>query len=302
MPLNLASPGIVVREVDLTVGRVDPTSNQIGAIVAPFAQGPIDVPTLVENENDLVNIFGKPYETDKHYESWMTASSFLAYGGPLRVIRADDTAFRNAYSGTGSAPKIKSVDHYTELGYDENPISGVTVAARNSGSWANGIRIGIIDAKADQILTLNDVTSVTVGLGVSQAVPSGTIISTAGAGTTSVLDGYYKGIVTEVDTTNKKVGVKILTHVSSANAETSVDYPPNGSYRFTDASIDFPNAGGGTTSVTVTRSALNSTAATITAGVGITAYSLESSLTLDMQGGTALAVGATIIGLSLIHI
>lgn len=56
MPLNLASPGIVVREVDLTVGRVDPTSNQIGAIVAPFAQGPIDVPTLVENENDLVNI------------------------------------------------------------------------------------------------------------------------------------------------------------------------------------------------------------------------------------------------------
>ena len=50
MPLNLASPGIVVREVDLTVGRVDPTSNQIGAIVAPFAQGPIDVPTLVERQ------------------------------------------------------------------------------------------------------------------------------------------------------------------------------------------------------------------------------------------------------------
>ena len=35
MPLNLASPGIVVREVDLTVGRVDPTSGGIGAIVAP---------------------------------------------------------------------------------------------------------------------------------------------------------------------------------------------------------------------------------------------------------------------------
>ena len=119
MPLNLASPGIVVREVDLTVGRVDPTSNQIGAIVAPFAQGPIDVPTLVENENELVNIFGKPYETDKHYESWMTASSFLAYGGPLRVIRADDTAFRNAYSGSGSAPKIKSCLLYTSDAADE---------------------------------------------------------------------------------------------------------------------------------------------------------------------------------------
>ena len=53
MPLNLASPGIVVREFDLTLGRVTPSSNKIGAIVAPFAKGPVDVPTLVENENDL---------------------------------------------------------------------------------------------------------------------------------------------------------------------------------------------------------------------------------------------------------
>ena len=29
MPLNLASPGIVVREVDLTIGRVDPTSGAL---------------------------------------------------------------------------------------------------------------------------------------------------------------------------------------------------------------------------------------------------------------------------------
>ena len=36
MPLNLASPGIVVREVDLTVGRVDATNGGVGAIVAPF--------------------------------------------------------------------------------------------------------------------------------------------------------------------------------------------------------------------------------------------------------------------------
>mgnify|MGYP000518842895 CR=1 FL=1 len=33
MPLNLASPGIVVREVDLTVGRVDTASDKVGALV-----------------------------------------------------------------------------------------------------------------------------------------------------------------------------------------------------------------------------------------------------------------------------
>ena len=61
MPLNLASPGIVVREVDLTVGRVAPASNKIGAIVAPFAKGPVDVPTYVENENGLLNKIGRAH-------------------------------------------------------------------------------------------------------------------------------------------------------------------------------------------------------------------------------------------------
>ena len=38
MPLNLASPGIVVREVDLTVGRVDTASDKVGAIVWTICQ------------------------------------------------------------------------------------------------------------------------------------------------------------------------------------------------------------------------------------------------------------------------
>ena len=247
MPLNLASPGIVVREVDLTVGRVDPTSSQIGAIVAPFAQGPIEVPTLVENENDLLNIFGRPYATDNHYESWMTASSFLAYGGPLRVVRADDTAFRNAYVGTSISTniKIKSLDHYEELGYDENDISGVTLVARNSGTWANGIRVAVIDAFADQILTIPaDVTdAIQVGHGITQAVPDGTFI--AGIGTTTSLDGYFKGIVTGKALSGMATNtfaVKILTHVSSDNKETSIDYTPNGIYRFANDALTVRNA------------------------------------------------------------
>ena len=76
MPLNLASPGILVREVDLTIGRVDPTSERMGAIVAPFAQGPVNLPTVVENEQELLSVFGKPYSTDKHYEDWLTAVSY----------------------------------------------------------------------------------------------------------------------------------------------------------------------------------------------------------------------------------
>ena len=36
--------------------------------------------------------------------------------------------------------KIKSLEHYEELGYDENTITNVVVAARNPGSWGKWIK------------------------------------------------------------------------------------------------------------------------------------------------------------------
>ena len=241
MPLNLASPGIVVREVDLTVGRVDPTSASIGAIVSPFAQGPVDVPTLVENEKDLLETFGKPYSTDKHYEHWLTASSYLAYGGNLSVVRANDSGLVNGFVGAATSAKVKSVDHYEELGYDETRIPGVTVIARNPGSWGNGLRVGILDSRADQTISVAATTSMVVGYGVTQAVPANTVL--AGAGTTSVLDGYFKGIITGIG--QGSVDVKLLEHVSASGVATEVDYQASGVYQFSGSgSIDVINNSG----------------------------------------------------------
>tara|TARA_A100001234_G_scaffold78449_1_gene69424 strand:+ start:585 stop:2744 length:2160 start_codon:yes stop_codon:yes gene_type:complete len=249
MPLNLASPGIVVREVDLTVGRVDPTSASIGAIVSPFAQGPVDVPTLVENEKDLLETFGKPYSTDKHYEHWLTASSYLAYGGNLSVVRADDSGLVNGYVGTGTSAKVKSVDHYEELGYDENRITNVTVIARNPGSWGNGLRVGILDSRADQTITVGSTAGMAVGFGVTQAVPAGTVL--AGAGSTSLLDGHFKGIITGIAGTT--VDVKLLEHVPTSGPAVEVDYQPSGVYQFstTGALAVMNNSGSNAANTTV---------------------------------------------------
>ena len=226
MPLNLASPGIVVREVDLTIGRVDPVSGSVGAIVAPFAKGPVELPQLIENEDDLLDTFGRPYSVDKHYEHWMVASSYLAYGGTLRVSRADDAGLKNAFVGAASSIKIKSTEHYEQLGYDENAITNVTVAARNPGSWANGIKVAVIDGRADQILSGVTTTGVSVGYGFTASVPAGSIL--AGAGTTSVLDGYFSGVITEVGTGT--LSLKLIDHVSQAGTRTKVDYQQNGVY------------------------------------------------------------------------
>ena len=239
MALNLASPGIVVREVDLTIGRVDATSGSIGALVAPFAKGPVGTPVLVTDEASLLNNFGQPYETDKHYEDWLVASSYLAYGGNMRVVRADDTDLRNAFTGSASSFKIKSTEHYNQLGYDNNTITGVTFAARNPGSWGNGIRVATIDGLADQIVGINTAgigfgtagtpaPSSMVGLGVTQTIPVGTTV--VGAGSTSSLDGFLKGIITQ-ELGSNKFGVKVVSHVSAAGTETNVDYTESGIYR-----------------------------------------------------------------------
>jgi len=227
MPLNLASPGIVVKEFDLTLGRTQPSSDKIAALVAPFAKGPVDQPTLVENENDLLTIFGEPYSTDKHYENWLVASSYLAYGGSLRVVRANDNNLRNGFVGTASSVKIDSLDHYNNLGYDENTLQNVVVAARNPGSWSNGVRVAIIDGKADQILSGINTSGIAVGYGITQSV-SGRI--NPGAGSTSILDGYIKGIVTGIG--NSLLQIKILNHTSSTNTVTNIEYPSGSQYEF----------------------------------------------------------------------
>ena len=243
MPLNLASPGIVVREVDLTVGRVDTASDKVGALVGPFAKGSVDLPILVENEQDLLDNFGQPYSADKHYEYWMTASSYLSYGGPLRIVRADDDDLKNAFAGSASDIKIKSTEHYNDLGYDGSTITGVTVVARNPGSWGNGLKVAIIDDLADQVLTFSSLPSnIQVGFGITQSVPANTVV--AGSGTTSLLTGFFKGIVTEVDSTNKKVSVKILESIDSAGVSTEVSYQPNGIYKFGNTGLTVRNNSG----------------------------------------------------------
>ena len=244
MPINLASPGILVREVDLTIGRVDTATDKTAAIVAAFSKGPVNIPTTVENEADLIDLFGEPTATDSQYEDWMVASSYLSYGGVLSVVRADDDDLKNAFVGTASSIKIRSVDDYTNNGYDENTITDVVVAARNPGSWGNDVKVCIIDNVADQILTVGTGHSAEVGYGISMNVPSATY--QIGAGSTSVLDGFYKGIVTETDI-DGQISVKFISHVSAAGTETAKDYEPLGTFSFPGTgTLTLVNVGTGT--------------------------------------------------------
>ena len=235
--IGLVSPGVKVREVDLTVGRIDSISDQTGAIVGPFERGPVLEPLLIENEQDMIDLFGKPSLNDRQYEYWYTASNYLQYGGVLRVVRADGANLNNANvggmpstnpTGIGSTSnlKIKSFQDY-----QNNYEDAVTyrLAARNPGAYANGMKVAYIDGAADQQLhvTPHVVTNVSVGMGVTQPI-SGTIV---GPGTTSTADGYLQGIVTGVGSST--VDVKVVNRVSAAGTIFPVNYTESGIFAFT---------------------------------------------------------------------
>lgn len=220
------SPGVLIREVDLTVGRADNVLDNIGAIAGPFAIGPVDEPIDITTEQQLINVFGKPFSTDAQYEYWMSASSFLSYGGVLKVVRTGGNNLRNANairnsSGVSTAGEpsliIKNFDDY-EANYADD-IANYIFAAKNPGSWANNLKVCVIDDKADQIITGINTASIQVGFGITTTL---TNIPTAGIGTTTSFSGYLKGIITGV--ASSTIDVKITSIVSVNNIETPITY------------------------------------------------------------------------------
>ena len=196
MALGLVSPGIKVREVDLTVGRVDSVSQLTGAIVGPFERGPVEEATLVENEKDLINTFGKPSENNNQYEYWYSASNYLSYGGVLRVVRADGSNLNNANAptavGLGSTTvKIKNYEDYTA---NHTSASAWSWAAKDPGVWANNLKVCVIDAFADQRL-----------IGVNTGISTSTTATTVGVATTAGTFSEAYDASVGVDTTGLQV-------------------------------------------------------------------------------------------------
>lgn len=223
------SPGVLVREVDLTVGRADNVLDNIGAIAGPFAIGPVDEPVDIATEQQLINVFGKPSSTDAQYEYWMSASSFLSYGGVLKVVRTSNANLVNANAArtvagvsTVGNPTllIKNFDSY-ESTYSSDTTNYV-FAAKNPGSWSNDLKVCVIDDKADQILSVGAaVTFAQVGYAVTTNLVNQVL---AGVGTTSLFNGHLKSIITGINTTSQTIDVKIVSIVNTAGVEEKINY------------------------------------------------------------------------------
>ncbi len=258
------SPGVLIREVDLTVGRAENVLDNIGAIAGPFKIGPVNEVTDIQTSQQFIDTFGKPLSSDRQYEYWMAASSFLSYGGVLKVVRAGGTTLNNANAGVGVAStNALQIDNKDDYEGNHSTSTDFTYAAKNPGSWGNTMKICTIDNAADQIIgiTTDNPSSagMIIGYGVTVQLTDAVI---PGAGSTSGFTGYLKGIITGVSTdavaSQSSIDVKIVSRVSSGGTETAISYAesdPAKSYEASDT-ISFVNnsgintGGGGATGVT----------------------------------------------------
>jgi len=277
MALRLASPGINIREVDLTRGSVNATSSLSAGIAAPFEKGPVEEVTEIRNENQLFETFGRPSKNDFHYEYWYSAANFLSYGGSLKVVRADSSNLKNSNAGVGEASsstlKIKNFENYQEGS------TGYYWAAKTPGSWSESVRVCVIDNLADQTFSGLSTSLITVGAAITQTVSS---------------DESLRGIVTGVGSSEFYVKVVGKVNTSTGTAvTTSQEYTERGKYSFKTGSDFYINGslGAGTTSVSVSRAGLGTeSASTIGAGRSFTLLNEIGTTTLQLAGGDTFTV------------
>ena len=182
--VDLVSPGVAVREIDLTTTvRNEPTSIAGVAILAQ--KGPIDQVITVESEGQLVDIFGKPNTTNHQY--WFSAASFLMYSNTLKVVRILTTGAVNSCV-SGTAILIKNNKHY-EYGdgstgpYNDGSANVGIVAARTAGSWGNDLKVeycntaaGYAETAKTTVVALTAINSTSITLTSGSGFNTGDII------------------------------------------------------------------------------------------------------------------------------
>lgn len=288
------SPGVLVREVDLTVGRAENVLDNIGAIAGPFPLGPVNEPITIETQQQFLDTFGKPMSTDRQYEYWMSANSFLSYGGILKVVRTDGSQLVNGNAGVNQASssslKIENFDDY-ELNHENS--SEYYWASRNPGSWSNTMKVCTIDDQADQIVSIATTNpgslEYKVGLAVT-ATRNG--ITIPGDGSTSTFTGSLKGIITGVNTDaingNSTLELKVISRLAPdtqtfagvGTAGIDIQLEPNTTTVFVDGT-----SGITTGNILVTG---NGNSKAVVTGFGTTSVTLASGIGNTVTVGTAV--------------
>jgi hypothetical protein len=148
MATTLLSPGVQVKEIDLT-SYVPSVPSSIGGGVAFLNWGPAFVPVLVGSQSAYTSIYGAPDQNT--YAGFFPIWNFLNYAGNAYVVRVVGPTARNAVQTTSGSISPTVTITNGGSGYTAPPT--VTISAPP---------VGGIQATATANITAGSVTSVTI--------------------------------------------------------------------------------------------------------------------------------------------
>jgi len=148
---TLRSPGVVVKELDLTNGRAEIGINNIAGFAAPFTKGELGSPVTISSEAGLIEAFGEPVANNSEY--FLSATNYLNYGGTLSVTRVNTDQLKNAVSRLGQSVASVTINNPTTNG---KYVSAPSVSfSGGGGTNAAGTAILDADGKVSQVVITN---------------------------------------------------------------------------------------------------------------------------------------------------
>ena len=156
------SPLVDVNEIDLST-TIPAVATSIGvAVLRDTYKGPEKKQVLVTNENELINMFGKPTSTANCYEDILSAAGFLRWGNKLYCTRAMSVsatfAGTKAASGAGASFTAYTTSNAYKFDtlasqdpdyfHDDVSATGTDpfwLIASSRGVWGNSIRVAVAD-------------------------------------------------------------------------------------------------------------------------------------------------------------
>ena len=148
---TLRSPGVVVKELDLTNGRAEIGINNIAGFAAPFTKGELGSPVTISSEAGLIEAFGEPVANNSEY--FLSATNYLNYGGTLSVTRVNTDQLKNAVSRLGQSVSSVTINNPTTNG---KYVSAPSVSF-SGGGGTNAAGTAVLDAqgKVSQVVITN---------------------------------------------------------------------------------------------------------------------------------------------------
>ena len=264
---TLRSPGVVVKELDLTNGRAEIGINNIAGFAAPFTKGELGSPVTVSSEAGLIEAFGEPVANNSEY--FLSATNYLNYGGTLSVTRVNTDQLKNAVSRVGQSVSSITINNPTTNG---KYVSAPSVSF-SGGGGTNAAGTAILNPDTGAV---TEVVMTNVGSGYSSP-PTVTFADVGITGSATVAQGSTAS------------ASATLANVSAGALTGNLTITNGGSGYSSNPVVSISGGGGSSAGVTVTPTITDGviTAIAVSGGSG---YSSAPSISIAAPTGLAITL------------